>query len=421
MKKFIIEKSDALSGKISVQGSKNSVLPLLAATVLIKGKSRLHNCPELSDVRAAVKILESLGCSVERAGDTLTVDASEITGNEIPQELMSEMRSSVMFLGAILGRTGSAVLSAPGGCDIGKRPIDIHISAVSDLSAHTRRECGKLFFAAENGLKGNTVTLAFPSVGATENMILAACTAKGKTVIYNAACEPEIADLVSFLNLAGASVRMYGNGLIEIEGVRQLHGAEYTVMADRIAAGSYLLAAAATGGSLTVNNIFPQHIASLIPVLGKMGCKTEIGDNFVSVSAPKRLKAVSRTGTMPYPGFPTDLQAPLCASLCRAEGDSVVTENIFEARFKHVPELKKLGADITVQGKTAFIKGVPCLCASRLNALDLRGGFALIIAALQAQGTSEIINTEHIDRGYECPEKVLTELGAKIKRVEDYG
>ena len=415
---FKIEKSTALTGEIDVQGSKNSVLPILAATVLTEAETCIHNCPNLSDVSAAAEILKSLGCSVERKAHTLTVNASSITNCEIPDCLMQKMRSSVMFLGAILARTGRAVLTSPGGCDIGKRPIDLHISAVKKLGAKVKTDCNKLIFSAENGLKGSVIKLPFPSVGATENILLASCTAKGKTVIFNAACEPEIADLAAFLNSAGAKVRIIGRGIIEIEPVKRLYGAEYTVMTDRIAAGSYLLSSAATGGRITLGNVYPLHIAELLSVLSKAGCKVETDKCAVRVTAPPHLESVGHVATMPYPGFPTDLQAPLCAALCRANGVSAISERIFESRFKYITELKKLGADIVLKGRTAVINGVPALCSAQMKAQDLRGGFALIIAALQAQGESEITNIEHIDRGYESPETVLTLLGARIKRIE---
>lgn len=421
MNKFIIKKSDRLCGEIFVQGSKNSVLPILAATVLTDSETVLHNCPDLSDVSAALSILEGLGCTVKREGHTLTVNSEGVNSSEISDSLMTKMRSSVMFLGAILGRTGKAVLTTPGGCDIGLRPIDIHIDAVKRLGVRTEREREKLMFFADGGLKGANIYLPFPSVGATENILLASCLAKGKTVIYNAAKEPEINDLARFLICAGAKINFRQDGAIEVEGVKKLHGTQYTVMPDRIAAGSYLLSAAATGGKLKVCNLASGYLGALIPVLCEMGCEVSEGEKSISLSAPDRLNCTKTVRTLPYPGFPTDLQAPLCAALLRAKGTSMIVENIFEARFKHIPELVRLGAKIQIQGRAAVIRGVDKLSANRLKAYDLRGGFSLIIAALQAQGKSEISCIGHIDRGYEAPEKVLSMLGADIKRIEDNG
>jgi len=417
MEKLIINGSQRLTGEMSVHGSKNSALPILAATALTGSESVIHNCPHLSDVDAAIDILRSLGCAVKRELDTAVVDSGCLERDEVPCELMQKMRSSVIFMGAMLGRNGKAVLSTPGGCEIGLRPIDMHINAVRALGAEVKVGDGKLYFSAEHGLKGAKITLPFPSVGATENVMLAACTARGTTVLDNAAREPEITDLADFLNKSGASIYGAGDSTLIIKGVNRLHSCEHTVIPDRIAAASYLLCAAVTQGKIQINDITPKHIAVLLPLLQEMGCTVKLGANSVSLSAPSRLSRIEMLRTMPYPGFPTDIQAPMTAALCVADGTSVMIENIFEQRYKHISELLKLGANISVEGRMAVIRGVPYLNGAYLKAPDLRGGFALIIAALAARGESQITHIEHIYRGYEVPEHILKSLGADIKRI----
>ena len=418
MKSFVVNGQKALSGKINIQGSKNSVLPILAATVLARGESVIHNCPCLTDVEAAIKILKLLGCKVKREGHTLTVDSENICSYEIPDRLMREMRSSVMFLGAILGRTGKAVLSTPGGCEIGLRPIDIHISSLKQLGVKFSSCEGKLKFYVPDKLRGAKISLSFPSVGATENIMLAACTAKGVTTIINAAREPEITDLAEFLNKCGAKITGAGESVITVEGVSKLHSAEHSVIPDRIAAASYLIAAAATKGNICITDVIPSHIGSVIPALKDMGCNLMVSDGEIRIFAPKRLGRVRLLRTMPYPGFPTDIQAPMTAALCVADGTSVVIENIFESRYKHIGELLRFGAKIHTEGRMAVIEGVENLDAACVSATDLRGGFAMVIAALAAKGESRICSIEHIDRGYEAPELYLSKLGADIKRKE---
>lgn len=420
MDSFVINGGKRLTGEIQIHGSKNSVLPILAASFLINGKSVIHNCPLLSDVEAALKILIHLGCKVERDGHTVSIDSQNITSSEIPDSLMREMRSSVIFLGAILGRTQEAELSTPGGCEIGLRPIDMHISAMKQLGAELSEEHGRLKFSVPDKLRGAKITLPFPSVGATENIIIASCIAEGTTVITNAAREPEIADLADFLNSCGAKIHSAGDSTIVIEGVKQLHSTTHTVIPDRIAASTYLIAAAATGGKVCIKDIIPAHVGALIPVLKEAGCEITASNRWVCLSAPKRLNRVSIIRTMPYPGFPTDAQAPLTAMLSVAQGTSVVIENIFECRYKHVSELIRLGAKISVEGRAAVIEGVPRLTGASVVAPDLRGGFALIIAGLAAVGETVITGIEHIDRGYETPEVFLSQLGADIKRKENY-
>lgn len=421
MDKLVINGSKRLTGEIEVHGSKNSVLPILAACVLSQGENIIHNCPMLSDVDAALKILVELGCKVKREEHTVCVDSSGVNGFEISDSLMREMRSSVIFLGAILGRTGKAVLSTPGGCEIGLRPIDMHISAMEQLGAEVFEEHGRLHFECKNGLHGARVILPFPSVGATENIMIASCVAKGTTVITNAAREPEISDLADFLNGCGAKIHGAGDSTIVIEGVEKLTATTHTVIPDRIAASTYLIAGAITHGRVCIKEIIPAHLGALIPVLKQSGCDISVSNRWICISSPPRLSRVKTVRTMPYPGFPTDVQAPLTAMLSVADGTSVVVENIFECRYKHVSELIRLGAKINVEGRTAVIEGVPYLTGASVVSPDLRGGFALVIAGLAAKGETVISGVEHIDRGYENPEKLLSALGADIKRIKENG
>ncbi len=421
MDKLVINGSKRLTGEIEVHGSKNSVLPILAACVLSQGENIIHNCPILSDVDAALKILVELGCKVKREEHTVCVDSSGVNGFEISDSLMREMRSSVIFLGAILGRTGKAVLSTPGGCEIGLRPIDMHISAMEQLGAEVFEEHGRLHFECKNGLHGARVILPFPSVGATENIMIASCVAKGTTVITNAAREPEISDLADFLNGCGAKIHGAGDSTIIIDGVEKLTATTHTVIPDRIAASTYLLAGAITHGRVCIKEIIPAHLGALIPVLKQSGCDISVSNRWICISSPPRLSRVKTVRTMPYPGFPTDVQAPLTAMLSVADGTSVVVENIFECRYKHVSELIRLGAKINVEGRTAVIEGVPYLTGASVVSPDLRGGFALVIAGLAAKGETVISGVEHIDRGYESPEKLLSALGADVKRIKENG
>ena len=417
LEKIIIQGQKRLSGEIEVHGPKNSALPILAATALVNGVSEIHNCPRLSDVDAAINILTHLGCKVTREGHTVTVDSTGMNGCEIPDDLMREMRSSVVFLGAILGRAGEAKLSTPGGCEIGLRPIDLHISAMEQLGAQLTENAGKLMFQVPQGLHGARITLTFPSVGATENIIIAAATAKGRTVLTNAAREPEISDLADFLNACGARIHGAGDSTV----VEALHGTGHTVIPDRIAASTYLLAGAMTQGKICVKDIIPAHLGALLPVMKEAGCDLTVSGRWICMSAPPRLRRVKMTRTMPYPGFPTDVQAPLSAMLTIADGTSVIVENIFESRYKHAGELVRFGAKISVEGRTEVIEGVPYLTGVHTVAPDLRGGFALILAGLAAHGETTVCGVEHIDRGYEAPECVLQALGADIKRIQEDG
>lgn len=409
-----------LWGEISVQGAKNSVLPVLAACYLANGQCAVHNCPILTDVDAAVKILRHLGCKVTRCGHTVYVDAEDACGFEISDELMHEMRSSVVFLGAMLAKTGKAELSAPGGCDIGLRPIDLHIAAMEKFGAVITEEHGRLYFECPEGLKGTEIVLSFPSVGATENIMLAAVTARGNTSIVNAACEPEISDLADFLNRCGAKIHGAGSNAVFIEGVEKLSGCEHRVIPDRIAAATYMCAAAVTKGQVVLKDIIPAHVGAVVSVLSESGCDISIRDHSISLSAPPVLRKMGTVRTMPYPGFPTDAQAPVMAVASLCSGTTVFTENIFENRYRHVSELCRLGANIKVEGRVAVTEGVRALSGAPVTAPDLRGGSALIIAGLGAKGTTEIEGVHHIDRGYENITENLRQLGADIRRIRDY-
>ena len=404
-----------LSGTVSVHGAKNAVLPILAATVVAGGVHTIHNCPGLSDVETTVEILECLGAKVRREGHTLFVDTTGKIGNCIPEYLMRKLRSSVVFMGAVLARNKRVKISAPGGCELGPRPIDLHLKALAQLGAEIREEHGYLYVCAEN-LCGRPIHLDFPSVGATENIMLAAVTAEGITEITNAAREPEIADLQNLLCNMGADVTGAGTSVIRIRGKQRLQSAEYTVMPDRIVASTYLCAAAATGGSITVTDMCPEHIHAVLSVLSDCGCCISTDKTSVHLTAPERLKSPGAVRTMPYPGFPTDAQSLLLAVLCCAEGTTILTEAIFESRFKPVPELCRMGADIRVDGRMAVICGTKTLSGAEVKASDLRGGAALVIAALAAEGTTVIDAPQYIDRGYEALEENLTALGADIKR-----
>lgn len=404
-----------IEGELRVHGAKNSALPLLSATVLAHGESVLHNTPRLTDVDAACRILTQLGCRVRRDGDTVTVDATNVSGYEIPETLMREMRSSIVFLGAVMGRNGRCRLSFPGGCELGARPIDLHLSALEQMGAEITEEHGYLNCAGT--LRGAKITLSFPSVGATENILLAAVTAKGYTEIHNAAREPEISDLADFLNKMGAKISGAGEGIITVRGVERLEPAEHSVIPDRIVAGTYLCAAAITHGELILTGCEPQHMNAFLTALESMGARIySYGGGKLFITCKKRLSAPSTIRTMPYPGFPTDIQAPFTALCTAAEGTSVFVETVFENRFRHIPELVRLGASVKTEGRVCVVEGVKRLSGAKVRASELRGGAALVVAALAAEGTSEITGLQYIDRGYESIETALRSVGADIRR-----
>lgn len=418
MASLVINGGRRLNGSLTAQGSKNSALPILAATYLVNGKSIIHNCPRLSDVECTIKILENLGCKTERHGTDLIVDSTSASGCEIPENLMREMRSSVVFLGAILGKAKKAKISTPGGCEIGLRPIDLHLFAMRKLGVEIEESYGKLLCTIPQKLKGTKITLTFPSVGATENAVLLASVARGTTTIINAAREPEIIDLCNFLSKCGAKISGAGESVIVIEGVEKLEAAEHSVICDRIAAATYLFAGAITGGDVTLKNTVPQHLNSILPVLEETGCEISIKCNEIRLKAPLRLRRIDKLITQPYPGFPTDAQAPIMTLTVVADGTSVIVENIFESRFKHVPELLRMGAKIRTEGRVAVIDGVKRLYGASVVSPDLRGGSALVLAGLVAHGTTEVGSLKHIDRGYENFENNLCMLNADIIRME---
>lgn len=417
MSKLIIEGGKPLSGTISVHGSKNAVLPILTSSILCsRGAVTIHNCPDLKDVAATIKILRSLGAKVKKNGHTITIDASRRLRHKIPRRMMKQLRSSIIFMGAMTARNKKAKLSTPGGCKLGARPIDLHIDALRKLGC-TVTEKRSCICVDGKKQKSNELVLRFPSVGATENILLASCLIPGITTIKNAACEPEIADLAAFLNAMGANIKGAGTPNVTITGVKELCGTEYTVMPDRIAAITYLCCAAATGGNICLQNTKPQHLEAALSYLAQSGCQVEAEGDIIRLSAPKRLSAVPEIETSPYPGFPTDAQSLFLALLSTAEGTSTICERIFENRFKTADELSRMGADIEIKKDIATICGKKQLTGAHVYACDLRGGAAMVIAALAAEGITEIENVCYIDRGYESLEQNLTSLGASVKRI----
>ena len=418
MDKLIIEGGNPLSGEICVQGAKNAVLPILAATVMAEDECIIHNAPKLRDVNKTDQVLKKLGCEVKREGNTVFVNPTDFCGCKICEDLMREMRSSIIFLGAVISRCRKATVGMPGGCSIGLRPIDLHLKGLKELGVEITEEHGYINCSAPT-LHGANIHLDFPSVGATENIMLASVYAEGESYISNAAREPEIVDLANFLNLMGARISGAGTGLIKIEGVKKrLHGAEYTVMPDRIVAATYLAAGAITDGEILLRNTEPKHMGAMIHVLKDMGAKVKSESDTVYLKSKGRLKGIHTLRTMPYPGFPTDIQSPFMSLAAVANGTSVFTETIFENRFQHVDELVRMGADIKVEGRSAVVRGVNKLTGARLVARELRGGAALVLASLAAEGKSEIIGMEYIDRGYEEIERYISDCGGKIIRTK---
>jgi len=413
MEKFIVKGEVQLNGSIRVSGAKNAILPIMAATLLCSGISIIHDIPYLRDIAVMQDILTLLGAKITREGSTLIIDTTNIQEIEIPEHLMREMRASVFLMGPLLGKFNKVKLSYPGGCAIGPRPIDLHIKALEKIGARVKESFGFIEASADH-LTGGDINFDYPSVGATENAMMASVLASGPTVIRNAAREPEIYDLQVFLNKMGAKITGAGTDTIRIYGSEKLVPAEHTVMSDRIQAGTFLVAAAITRGDIVVENIMPEHLFSVIDKLKDIGAQITTGNNCIRVKAGD-LRGVD-IKTLPYPGFPTDLQAPMLSLLTIATGTSIITETIFENRFKHVNELIRMGAKIKVEGRTAIIRGMPKLTGAILAATDLRAGGALVLAALAAEGTSEIENVYHIDRGYERLEEKLQILGATISR-----
>ena len=406
-----------LEGVIPIHGAKNSALPLLAATLLVPGVSTLHNCPRLSDVSASQAILRHVGCRVTQEEDRVTVDATTLSRDEIPDDLMRQMRSSIVFLGAMVARCGAAAMTYPGGCELGPRPIDLHLAALRRLGVQVEEHHGTIRCTAPKGLQGAEITLSFPSVGATENVLLAACTATGTTVLRGAAREPEIVDLCRFLNTCGARITGAQSGTMVIEGVPDLHPATHRVMPDRIEAATYLAAAAVTGGDVILTRCDLEAPAPVFPALEQAGCRLcRLGEDTLRIVGPERPGRMGVVRTMPYPGFPTDGAAPLVALACTASGTAVFVETIFENRYRYVDELTRMGARIRVDGRVAVVEGVPRLQGAPVACTDLRGGAALVVAALAAAGESTITHLDHLDRGYENLEGCLRAVGADVVR-----
>lgn len=416
MPSYIIEGGRRLEGEVDVSGSKNASLPILASSILNSGTTKLYNVPEIRDTRITQEILKFLGCKVKKNKGKVEVNSKNITKKEIPEHLMHQMRSTVILAGAILGRFKEVKFSYPGGCDIGARPIDLHLKSFEKLGVNITENAGFIVCKCDK-IIGANIDLDFPSVGATENIILASVYAEGVTNISNAAMEPEIVDLANCLNSMGAKIEGAGTSNVKITGVKNLKSISYKIMPDRIEAGSLLCMTAITGGKIKLNNCRPEHIIPVLNKLEESGCLVDKKDNSVILVAPKKLKAVD-IKTMPYPGFPTDMQSVFGAMLTIAKGTSVIVENIFENRYKYMAELKKMGAKITIEGKTAIIKGVRRLSGAKVVSTDLRGGAALVTAALAAKGKTEVTDVEYILRGYERLDEKLRKLGANISLKE---
>ncbi|MFZ5625925.1 MAG: UDP-N-acetylglucosamine 1-carboxyvinyltransferase [Bacillota bacterium] len=417
MERLVITGGTPLSGRVRVGGAKNAVLPILAACLLTDQVCQLEDVPRLADVRTMLMVLSRLGTEVAWVGHshTLVVKTSRLETGEAPYEYVRQMRASILVMGPLLARLGYARLTLPGGCAIGSRPIDLHLKGFQALGAEVNWGPGQVEVKCQR-LKGNTVYLDFPSVGATENIMLAATLAEGTTIIENAAEEPEIVDLALFLNAMGARISGAGTAVIKIDGVSRLQGARHTVIPDRIEAGTFLVAGAITGGEITVENVIVEHIKPVIAKLQEAGAEIRETAQGLQLKAPIRIKATD-IKTLPYPGFPTDMQAQMMAMLTLAEGTSVITETVFENRFMHVDELRRMGAEIKVEGRTAVVRGVGQLLGTQVKATDLRAGAALVLAGLAARGDTEVIHLHHIDRGYERFAEKLQRLGAKINRL----
>jgi len=413
----MVEKSLPLKGNVRVSGAKNSALPILAASLLGTEDIILEDVPALKDVGVMCQVLESLGAKVEKLGkNTIKINSKDINNYETKYELMSKMRASFLVMGPLLGRLGKTKNSLPGGCAIGTRPIDLHLKGFKVLGAEIDSDHGNIAAFAED-LVGDRIYLDFPSVGATENIMMAAVLAKGETTIDNAAMEPEIVDLANFLNKLGGDVRGAGTSTIRIKGVEKLTGGKHRIIPDRIEAGTFMVASAITGGDIIVENVITNHIKPVIAKLEEAGCEIIVNADTVRVKANGRCKAID-IKTMPYPGFPTDMQSQFMALMSVCEGTSVCIETVFENRFMHVDELKRMGADIKIDGRSAIIYGVDSLTSAPVKATDLRAGAALVLAGLISEGVTEVTNIDHIDRGYENIEEKLKSLGAKIERVK---
>lgn len=412
MSKFIIQGGKKLEGEINISGSKNAALPIIAATVLNSGTTTLYNVPDIQDVNTMFEILKKIGATIKRKNNKIIINTNKVHTYEIPDDLMRQMRSSVILAGALIGKYHKAKFSCPGGCDIGSRPIDLHLKGFEKLGVDIKEEYGEIYCNTEK-IIGAQIHLDFPSVGATENIILASCLGEGTTVITNAAREPEIDDMIKYLNKMGAKINGAGTDKIEIIGVKRLSEVSYNIMPDRIEAGTYLVAGAITSGNIKLLNINSQHIEPILNKLDEANCRLNINKSEIEIIAPKRVKSVD-IKTMPYPGFPTDMQSIFGALLIMAKGTSVITENIFESRYKYAQELIRMGAKINVEGRTAIIKGTKRIQGANVVATDLRGGASLVVAGLYAKGITQVDNVHYILRGYEKMDEKLKKLGAKI-------
>ena len=420
MEKLIINGGHPLQGRVKISGAKNAVLPIIAATLLGQEKaSRLDEVPALDDVHTIAEVLEALGVTVQldREKSTFTVDAQKIGSWEAPYDLVRKMRASFLIMGPLLARCGRAKISLPGGCAIGTRPIDLHLKGFEALGAEIEIGHGFIDARAPQGLKGARIYLDFPSVGATENIIMAASMAEGQTVLENPAQEPEIIDLANYLNVMGAKVRGAGTNVIKIDGVKKLVGADYTIIPDRIEAGTYMVAAAMTQGDVYIENAISEHLKPVIAKLKEAGVTIDEDVDGIRVRCDHRTKAVD-IKTMPYPGFPTDMQAQFMAMIAVSEGTGMVTETVFENRFMHVDELKRMGANIKIDGRTSVVEGVDTITGCQVKATDLRAGAAMVLAGLVAEGETQIGYIHHIDRGYDHLVPKLVALGADIRRVD---
>ncbi|MBI5183825.1 MAG: UDP-N-acetylglucosamine 1-carboxyvinyltransferase [Nitrospinae bacterium] len=418
MEEIIVTGGVRLKGSVKISGAKNAALPILAATILTSEKSRIKNVPKLEDIRTIYKLFKRLGIMVEEDGDRdreVVIDPSTLNSSEAPYDLVKTMRASCLVLGPLIARLGRARVSFPGGCAIGARPIDLHLKGLKSLGAEIGLESGYINASAQR-LKGTNICLDIPTVTGTENIMMAAVLAEGETIIENPACEPEVVSLSEALNSMGASISGAGTRIIKIKGVTELKGMDYSIIPDRVEAGTFMVAAAITQGDIKIEDCIPEHVDHIIARLRDAGMFIEEGEDWVRVKGGHKIRAVD-IRTSPYPGFPTDMQAQMMALMSLSDGLSVITETIFENRFMHALELKRMGADITIDGHSAVIRGVPSLSGAQVMATDLRASASLILAGLSAKGDTIISRIYHIDRGYECIEKKLEGLGAKIKRV----
>ncbi len=416
MIKYMLEGPGQLQGEVEISGAKNAILPILAASILSCGVSYIRQVPQLKDVEVMCRILTHLGARVEHEDDVITVDSRDINSFEVPDHLMRKMRATVFLMGPLLGRFGEVKISQPGGCSIGPRPIHWHLKGLRALGVDFQEGHGYIHGQAD-GLSGADIHLDFPSVGATENIMMGALRARGDTIIRNAAREPEIVDLQNYLNGMGGRVRGAGTDLIKIRGVEELSSLDYTVIPDRIETGTFMVAAAITGGELLLKNVIPEHVEPVMAKLAEAGVKIEHNSDQIRVSSIGSLQGLELK-TLPYPGFPTDMQPQFTSLLSLAEGTSVVTENVFENRMKHAEELSRMGAEIRVEGRTAIINGVQGLTGASVEATDLRAGAALILAGLAAEGRTEVSKALHIERGYHRLYDKLCSVGARIKRIQ---